>query len=381
MIARGANRRALCAVLLLTSQASAQSLAVRLAPDPSRSGPPGWVRAREALVPMVAAGVDGPWSALRIRARLDASVPDIDCEPDPEPLAGDYLRFALTLGDRVVLHGRESARGEAVWSATAELCAAELPSSLRQLLRVGAFEASNGWLELDVPARIAALAPPFAASSTGGAAGPAPTELLSVIALDCGDVAVLARGTPDGGTVVHARGPSGLLLPTLAAWWASDAAATDAGHPTPPLADDLDRWLAMLQAARGDERAEAARQLGRFDDPRAVDALALLLFEGDELSDVAVLALLGSPSTTAREAVWRAIGRLARRDPELARAAWLGLAPPELADTARVRDRTPTAATRAASMPADDPRSWRTIASAIAAGLLGFLLGRRQLRA
>ena len=331
-----------------------------------------------ALMPDEAPSLSG-WLA-RLRAlgtALRALTPTIDAEfgTDPELPAELRWRFELLADGAVLAVGSEELDGLARCRVTPR---AACPRSLRGLLQRFGYEATTGWLSIDVPAVTGNL------TSQPRDGGPL-DETLMLAALDCGELALFARASDDGGWRLTARSDAGLLLPALLMLLAepTDSAGLD---DLPSLGDDLDRWLLMARASQHAEREEALRQLGRFEDPRAIEALEHTLFD-PELCDVAALALahLGSPEALA------ALGRhAARLDPDLAAdGIWAAL---PVGVRARIRARIAAESASTTSMattPLGAPTAggdWlhdlRLAAGGLAVGLLvAWLLVRQRLAA
>ncbi len=286
---------------------------------------------------------------------------------DPELPAALRLRYELSAGGAVFATGTEDDDGLARCRILPE---APCPPILRGLLQRFGYEATTGWLSIDVPAVTGNLA------SLPHDGGPL-DETLMLAALDCGELALFARENDAGGWNLTARSEAGLLLPTLLMLLAeqSDTVATD--DPL-PLGDDLDRWLLIARASRHAEREEALRQLGRFDDPRAIEALEHTLFDPD-LRDVAALALahLGSPEALA------ALGRhAAHLDPDLAADGIWAALPSTVRSRiiARVEEETPPPGPQPTPVPTRDLlRDLQFAAGGTALGLLvAWLLVRRR---
>src|SRR5690606_37323482 len=166
---------------------------------------------------------------------------------------------------RVVARGRCAHDGTERWQVDGARLPRHLPADLASLRARFGREAASGWLDLDVGSAVGNLLP--AALDTD------PIDVaLTLGAHECGDLAVLARPDPDGLTVVG-RSRGGLALPAVLL----AAAARRAAQTADGLASDgPERWLLLAASAHAAEREEAARQLSRFDDPRAVEMLERL---------------------------------------------------------------------------------------------------------
>ncbi len=131
------------------------------------------------------------------------------------------------------------------------------------------------------------------------------SELLTRGAAGCGELACLSW-TDDQGLHIRGHSDGGLLLPAcltlLADWQAHPAAGTEFWAST-RRSSEIERWLLLAQSARHGERQEAARQLARFDDPRAIDVLERLLVAESNLRAIAMESLIRAGSTESLPAL------------------------------------------------------------------------------
>ena len=268
-------------------------LEARLAADPSRTGPPAWTWARE-LAARTLGGIDDPFDALLVGIDADG---DIAVGVDPDAVDGaPYLRFELRVGDRTPVAGECDRQGHARWQVREGVVLADLPGPVRAICSRFGYEARTGWLTLDLSTAVGNL---MAAATDGDAI----SEALTIGASECGSVAVLARRGDDGSLAIEGNSEGGLLLPALLIALADRQSGRVAARTAPPLADDLERWLLVAASAVREEQEEAARQLGRFRDPRAVRALERLLRGEGLVRLIAMHGLVRQGATTSLGAI------------------------------------------------------------------------------
>jgi hypothetical protein len=319
------------AALALAAPATAQTctLQVDLAADPDGAGPPAWTWLRDqALGRLLGTGAGlGPRAALRLtwdeagalRGERGATADD----------DGVYARFELRGGRTVLGRGSCSFDGAERWLF--EPGAGAQPAPIGDLVARFGPEVRTGWLELDLAAAIGNLMPGVVPGDVHG-------ELLTLGAEQCGTVAVLARSGSGAAVQIVGRSGGGLALPALLLTLAAPRSADPR-----PAAGAVERWLLLAATARAAEQEEAARQLGRFDDPRAVRALERLLFADGRIRLVAmhglgrlrargsisaILAAVDEEVPGSAEVAARVVGAMA---PDGVRRAWAGAGAADLA--------------------------------------------------
>ncbi|MFO1054979.1 MAG: hypothetical protein U1F36_22385 [Planctomycetota bacterium] len=256
---------ALCAAQALPCQSA--RLQIHLRADGEHRGPAAWVWARENLARSLSPQLADPLAALLVT--IDESS-RITIVVDPAPVTESYLRFVLTCTDGSRIEGECDGNGHERWSVPAGFDRDALPPALLPLCTRFGYEARTGWLSLDLCTAVGDL-------MAGAAEGDPTSSALTLGAAECGTVAVLARSDAKGALSVEGQSDGGLLLPALLIALADRQSGRASRNAGTHLADDLDRWLLLAMSAEHEEQEEAARQLGRFQDPRAVHALERLL--------------------------------------------------------------------------------------------------------
>ncbi len=299
------------------------ALELRLASDAAPGAPAAWRLVRREILARVPGWPTDVSPTDAIRVTVDETG-KLTARRDPSPLEQRYAEFELSIGPDVVVSGACDATGTERWRLDAGTAATN--RRLKRLFDRFAPDASTGGLTVDLPALIGNL--------MGGAAhGDALGELLTLAPLECGDVEVVAVPSDGDDTVWRVIGHSGggLLLPALLVAIA-DAQAAGMKIDAPVAGDEVDRCVLLATTATGDEQLEAARQLSRFDDPRAIHALEGLLHADGDLRLVARMGLarleaLEPSSETTRRATPARIASVRNAvttpsQPAAPRAAW-----------------------------------------------------------
>ncbi|MGE0142830.1 MAG: hypothetical protein AB7I19_06160 [Planctomycetota bacterium] len=309
------------AALLLPAIAWTQSarLVAEIAPLDSRSLPPGlrWLRA--TLLEHGDRGIEAN-AGLRLQLGRDGGL-SLSASKTID-LGDDAMRFTLELDGEAQVRGACDRRGHETWWIDPELDLEKLPTELRRLVERFGYEAATGWLTASLDAIVGNLA-------TAILEGDPSSEALMMGAAECGTVALLARRTKDGTLRVDGSSDGGLLLPTVLVLLADRQSGDDGEVPPKAITADVERWILMAASARADEQEEAARQLGRFQEPRAIATLERLLHGDADLRLTAMHSLVRLRSTTSIAAI------AAAADPKIggsvefaARAIWSLLPPP-----------------------------------------------------
>jgi hypothetical protein len=294
-------------------------LVAEIAPLDSRGLPTGlrWLRAtlREHGGDRIAAD-----AALRVQLGRDGGLSL--SESKTVDLGDDAMRFTLELDGEAHIRGACDRRGHETWWIDPELDLEMLPAELRRLVERFGYEAATGWLTASLDAIVGNLA-------TAMLEGDPSSEALMMGAAECGTVALLARRTKDGTLRVDGSSDGGLLLPTLLVLMADRRSGDDGAVPPKTITADVERWILMAASARADEQEEAARQLGRFREPRAIATLERLLHGDADLRMTAMHSLVRLRATSSISAI------AAAADPKIggsvefaARAIWSLLPPP-----------------------------------------------------
>lgn len=291
----GRFHAALIALALAGGNAAGQDarLALRLAPDPTHAGPAAWTQVRDQALRALTGDALDPFAGIVLAFDGNAK---LRVEPDHEALGDAYLRFELIVDGRKLVSGEGDRHGREAWLVHANLPWTALPAPVRSLCERFAFEATTGWLTFDLPTAVGNL-------MAAGTEGDLISETLSLCTAECGSVALFARVADDGAWRVEGRSGAGLVLPALLLTLADFQAGRFGNAARVPLADDLDRWLLLAASAVQEEQEEAARQLGRFRDPRAIRTLERLLFGSATLRELAMWGLVRQRSVRSLGAI------------------------------------------------------------------------------
>ena len=280
---------ATAALLAAAPRAQAPELRVEavLAPDAARSGPPAWTFVREDVLPQVVRDENGvPPLSAATRIRLDAEG-KLDVQPDrlEEDLGDAYARFRLFVGGQAVAEGRCAFDGTERWEVDTRLTdAGTLPPILDRLRAMVGPSADRGWIQVDVSTAIGNL---MAAS----AAADVLSDAMTLGAFECETLMVFARPTSRSTLRVVGKSGGGLTLPAVFAALAMGQGGPGPGGPGRGDRDELERHLLLAASAQAAEREEALRQLARFDDAQARDALTRNLFDDGPARTIAVHGL------------------------------------------------------------------------------------------
>lgn len=273
-------------VLAGLSRAQAPTLRVEavLAADAARKGPAAWTFVREFVLPQVVGDPSGvPPVAEAIRVRLDDQG-NLEVQPDVlrEDLDGAYARFRLFVGSEAKAEGSCAFDGTERWNLDEPL--ADLPALLDRLVALVGPSVRNGWLEVDVSTAVGNL---MTAATTADAL----SEAMTLGAFECGTLGLFAR-TAHGGTLrVVGKSDGGLTLPAVLTALAIAQGGPGPGGPGTGDRDELERHLLLAASAHAAERDEALRQLSRFDDASARDALTRNLLDDGPARTIAVHGL------------------------------------------------------------------------------------------
>lgn len=324
-----AGRRAaliLCAAIAAqVATAQEARLAVRFAADPEHRGPAGWTFVREHALPALSEELADPFDSLRVTIDEHAKVKVERDDRSDAPPDTSYLRFELIAGGRIVATGTCDHVGRETWFVRGDLDRNVLPPPLRTLGDRFAYEATTGWLTLDLPAATGNL-------MAGSAEGDLASAMLTIGTAECGTVALFARRGDDGTWRVDGRSDAGLLLPAILVALADLQSGRLDADDARGLADDLDRWLLLAASAAREEQEEAARQLGRFRDPRAIATLERLLRADGPLREIAMHGLVRQGALRSLGAIVAAADPARPNSVALAALAIWTLAPRPVAD-------------------------------------------------
>jgi hypothetical protein len=281
-------RSALAAAAMLAGLAPAQSAGLRvdalLAADAERNGPAGWTFVREYLLPQLVSdpsGVPPIGDALRVRVDDQGN---LDVQPDVlgEDLGAAYARIRLFVDGEVCAQGTCAFDGTERWELDAPI--EPMPPLLGRLIALVGPSARHGWLEVDVSTAVGNL-------MTAATAADALSEAMTLGAFECGMLGLFSRTTSGGRLRVVGKSDGGLTLPAVFAALAVHQGGPGPSGPGASERDDLERWLVLAASAHAAERDEALRQLSRFDDRKAREALTHNLLDDGPARTIAVHGL------------------------------------------------------------------------------------------
>lgn len=255
------------------SAAPAAALCIAVAAAPQRSSLPALQWLCEVALPQQASWPRGLDAAGPFVLRLDAQGLTI-ARGEPLP-RGVAIAGSCRLGEGPAALFECRDDGVEDWFVPADFVVPAPWWSLLQRLEADV---------LDLPRRLdAAVVLGHLAGAV--AEGDERQELLQLAAAGCGTVTWTAwRGAAT--LRVRGRGDGGLVLPALL------LVLADGDGASPELS-------LRAFAARDDDRAEAARQLGRRDDPQDLATLRALLFADDDTCLAAIGALVRRGAVTA----------------------------------------------------------------------------------
>lgn len=248
--------------LALVGATSAQArLDVRLAADPTQSGPPALVFARQQLprFALHAAALDVDTGLTLV---VDAH--GVHVAPDSASLpASVYLQGAITTADGTTVTLACDFDGHETWRGSAPAFSA---APLRDFVAcTDCWRPIGRTAWLDIAVLVGMLGTGVETESPLGL-------MLTLGAAECGELIV--RGSTDGDQwVLEGRSRGGLVLPALLTHLAQ---RYDDGRRT-----EEQRWIALAFAARDSRREEAAIQLARFHSAASERCLLALLHAPD----------------------------------------------------------------------------------------------------
>lgn len=281
-------RSAFAATALLAGLVPAQQAGLRvdalLAADAGRTGPAGWTFVREFLLPQLVDDPSGvPPIGDAVRIRLD-DAGKLDVQPDVlgEELGTAYARIRLFVAGEVCAEGTCAFDGTERWELDAPI--EPMPPLLGRLAALVGPSVRNGWLEVDVSTAVGNL-------MTAATAADALSEAMTLGAFECGMLGLFSRPASGGRLRVVGKSDGGLTLPAVFAALAVHQGGPGPSGPGASDRDDLERWLVLAASAHAAERDEALRQLSRFDDRQAREALTHNLLDDGPARTIAVHGL------------------------------------------------------------------------------------------
>jgi len=251
-----------------------------LAEDSEQRGPAAWTYVRASILPRLPGWPeDQPaFAAIKLSVYRDGRI-----ESRPGTSSDAYLAARVQLPSGTIISASCDHAGLEKWQLHPS---GYLEARLEQLLKVFDLRHERNLLSLDVGAVTGNL-------MAGSVSGDPLHSLLTEGAVECG-VLRLAVFHEDDRWLISGKSQGGLLLPSVLALLADlqRYPAADGKIFGPRPMADIDRWLLLAAAGRGSIREEAARQLARFDSPRATRGLEQLLHSEGASRNVAIASLI-----------------------------------------------------------------------------------------